>query len=307
MEPVIAIFLNNILPVLIIIITGYILQKLIKFDHADFTKIIFYILAPCLIFSRIYKTTLSFREFTAVVMFALAVITIMGLLSLPVSLARKFPSSMRSAFALSIMFYNSANYGLPVIELVFSQNSTATSIQIMVLTVQNIVNMTLGILMVSRGQVNFRRSLRRMLRYPIIYAVILAFIMKGFQVPVWQPIRMSIDKIASALVPVALITLGAHIASIRLTHRLADVIISAILRLLIGPIIAFFLIKLFSFQGILAETLLISTSMPTAVNTALIAIELRNETQFASQAVLLSTILSIATVSFVIYWASLFF
>ena len=97
MAQVFSIFSNIILPIMFILITGYVLQKLIKFDPAVFTKIIFYILAPSLIFSRIYMTTLSFREFAAVVMFAMAIIILMGLLSYPVSLVRKSPPSMRAA------------------------------------------------------------------------------------------------------------------------------------------------------------------------------------------------------------------
>lgn len=304
MAQIYSILSNIILPILFILITGYVLQKLIKFDPAVFTKVIFYILAPCLIFSRLYRTILSFREFALVVIFAITIIVVMGILSYPVSLIRKFPPSMRPAFALSIMFYNSANYGLPVVELVFTQNPVATSVQIMILTVQNIVNMTLGIFLVSKGQVDFKGSLRRMMRYPMIYAVVLAFAMRGLHIPIWQPLWTSIERISSALVPVALITLGANIARTRLNYRLFDVIISAVFRLLAAPLIALLLIKLFHFSGIVAETLLISTSMPTAVNTALIALEFRNEPQFASQAVLFSTLLSIVTVSFSIYGAA---
>ena len=171
MTQILSIFSNIILPILFISTTGYVLQKLIKFDPAVFTKIIFYILAPCLIFSRLYRTVLSFREFALVVIFVLTIILVLGLLSYLVSLLRKFPPSMRPAFALSIMFYNSANYGLPVVELVFAQNPVATSVQVMVLTVQNLVNMTLGIFLVSKGRAGFKKSLWRRMRYPMIYAV----------------------------------------------------------------------------------------------------------------------------------------
>jgi predicted permease len=76
---------------------------------------------------------------------------------------------------------------------------------------------------------------------------------------------------------------------------------------MVAPLIAVLLLKLFHFSGIAARTLLISTSMPTAVNTALIALEFNNEPQFASQAVLFSTLLSIATVSFSIYGSVILF
>jgi predicted permease len=307
MTQVFSIFTDVILPILFIVTIGYVLQKLLKFGVSPLTKVIIYILIPCLIFSRIYRTALSFQEFAKVSAFSLAIIIIMGLFSYPLTRIRKYGASMRAAFALSIMFYNSANYGLPVIELVFSQNTLATSVQIMVLIIQNIITVTLGVFLVSKGQVSFRRSVGRTLRYPMIYAVTLAFVLRGLHISIWQPLMVSIERISAALVPMALITLGAHIATIRLTHRVVDIVISAAVRLLVGPLVALLFIKVFQFSGIVAGTLLISTSMPTAVNTALLAMEFKNESQFASQAVMFSTLLSIATVSFAIYGATALF
>jgi predicted permease len=47
--------------------------------------------------------------------------------------------------------------------------------------------------------------------------------------------------------------------------------------------------------------------MPTAVNTALLAMEFDNEPRFASQTVFYTTILSVVTVSFTIYLGSILF
>ncbi|HEB31841.1 hypothetical protein LCGC14_2043130 [marine sediment metagenome] len=107
--------------------------------------------------------------------------------------------------------------------------------------------MTLGIFLVSKGQVDFQGSLRRMLRYPMFYAVALAFTLRCFQIPVWQPLFISIERISSALVPVALITLGANMAKVRLNYRLFDVILSALFRLLAAPLITLLSIATVSF------------------------------------------------------------
>jgi len=295
------------MPVMIIIFAGYISQKMLKYDIVPFSKLIFYILIPCLIFNRLYQTTLSLQEFSKIIFFSGSIILIMGLVSLPFSLMRRFSVSMRVAFALSLMFYNSGNYGLPVIELVFGKNAMTSSIQIMVLTTQNIVNFTIGIFLIARGKHTFRESVRRTLRFPMLYAVIIAFVLRGFHITVWQPLWVSIDTIADALVPVALIMLGAQLARIRFASGLLDPILSSFCRLFIGPLIALGLITLFRFDATTAKTLLISSSMPSAVNTALLATEFDNEPQFATQAVFISTLLSIVTVSVIIYCATLLY
>ena len=78
-------------------------------------------------------------------------------------------------------------------------------------------------------------------------------------------------------------------------------------RLIGGPIIAFFLIKVFGFTGMTAQALMISSSVPTAVNSALIAVEFDNYPDFASQAVMISTLFSAVSLVIVIYSARLLF
>lgn len=57
-------------------------------------------------------------------------------------------------------------------------------------------------------------------------------------------------------------------------------------RLIMGPILALILIYVLGFDGVIAQTVLISYSVPTAVNTALIAVECNNNQNFASQEVM---------------------
>jgi predicted permease len=80
-----------------------------------------------------------------------------------------------------------------------------------------------------------------------------------------------------------------------------------IIRLVLGPILAFLLIYLFRFHGVIAQTVLISYSVPTAVNTALIAVECNNNQSFASQVVMMSTVFSAATLSIAIFAARILF
>jgi len=67
------------------------------------------------------------------------------------------------------------------------------------------------------------------------------------------------------------------------------------------------LIKIMGFSGIIAQALMISTSVPTAVNTALIAVEYDNHPDFASQTVLVTTIFSAITLPLIIYLARIVF
>src|SRR5699024_6911841 len=102
-------------------------------------------------------------------------------------------------------------------------------------------------------------------------------------------------------------TLGAQVAQLKLTSSLRNVYFSMLLRLLISPLVALGLIFLFGMSGVTAQALLIASSMPTVVNSAVIAQEYKNYTDMAAQIVLFSTAASAFTVSLVIFVAWVMF
>ena len=76
--------------------------------------------------------------------------------------------------------------------------------------------------------------------------------------------------------------------------------LSNVIRLLLSPAIAFAIVTLLGIEGIIAQVIVIAMGAPTAVNVALMSIEYDNKPEFASQAVLTSTVLSAVTLTMVI-------
>ena len=293
-----------ILPIFLMTSSGYLLQKRLNLDFTAFSRMLFYLVLPSLVFTRLSRTKLSVADFGVILGFMLGLVAIMGLLSVVVSRIRGHKPSMRNAFGLSTMLYNSGNYGISVVELVFHANPFATAIQVIVFTTQSLITFTMGVMLAAHGQMPMRESIRTVLRYPMVYAIVLAFIFRGYNLPVWQPVWVCLETMSMALIPMALVLLGAQLADTRLTQGLMDVFISSGIRLALSPIIVFAFIQVFQIHGILAQTLLIASSMPTAVNSALLALEFQNEPEFASQAVFFSTLFSVLTVSATIYVAT---
>jgi predicted permease len=104
--------------------------------------------------------------------------------------------------------------------------------------------------------------------------------------------------IAAGLVPFALVTLGAQLSQTKheAGHR-ARLGWALGLRLAAGPLLALLLVRLFGFHGTEAAVMILSSSFPTAVNTALLAHEFRADAGFAAAAVFYSTIGSMFTVT----------
>jgi predicted permease len=143
---------------------------------------------------------------------------------------------------------------------------------------------------------------------PTIYFVLAAFLMKLVPYDLTQfPLWPAFTYAKNGLVSIALFSLGVQLSQTKLKLTNPDVYISVLTRLIGGPVIALLLISLFGINGVMAQVLMISSGLPTAVNTALISVECKNHPEFASQTVMLSTILASVSLTGVIYLSGVLF
>jgi predicted permease len=203
-----------------------------------------------------------------------------------------------------VLFYNSGNYGIPVAQLAFPGSSLPLQVQAAVVMTQNLSNFTVGLALVSGGRGKRKRdTFKEIFKLPMIYVFAIAFTMRHFQVAPPQPINVMLHWLEAGLVPIAVLTLGAQMAALK-TPPFSKALFAALgLRLLFAPVLGFAVVKFVGIHGPLAQALVISTAFPTAVNSALLALEYDNEPEFAAAAVFYSTLVSSVTVSGVIYAA----
>lgn len=144
-------------------------------------------------------------------------------------------------------------------------------------------------------------TLKYIFKMPLIYAIVTAFVLKNLNINIYHPVKESLNLIALGYSAIAIITLGAQLSKIQIRFSNYKIFLSNFIRLIIGPLIALVLVRLFGVTGLAAQVLIIALGAPTAVNVVLTSIELDNEPEFASQAVFSSTLLASITMSFVIF------
>lgn len=295
------ILLNNVIPLSIMIALGVILYRAFKLDIRTLSKLNFYLFSPALVFKMLYESTLSMQLMLQTLLFFALHLVAMFLLVEFIMRVRGYQNSMITAMRNSVIFYNSANYALPLNQLVFVGDAFTLSIQIIIMMMQSLLPNTYGVYSVNAHKNDPRQTLRTILSLPVIYVIPLAFLMRWLHIPIPDPIYMPITYISNAFVCTALITLGVQLGSMKWKLMFSDVMLSNVLRLLIGPAVGFGIVWLLGIHGTMAQALVLATSVPTSLSSALIAVEYDNEPEFASQVVFSSTIFSICTVTLVIY------
>lgn len=296
-----------ILPIFVILTIGYVMQIKFEMNLQTLAKLNIYFLVPGFIFVQLYETDIAAALFGYVFLFFVIYSILLYFLGEGLAKALGLQKAKKTTFTNSLMFYNSGNYGVPVNDLVFRGDPFAMSIQVLMLTMQNIFLFSYGIFSLQAAKIGRLRAAAGYFKMPVLYAMLLGVALNYWNVGIPEFIWTPANYVSDAMIAMALITLGAQVAQFKITTYLASIYWSIASRLVIGPAVALVIIWLLPVDGIMAQALFIASAMPTSVNSAVIAQEYKIHPEYASQVVLFSTLFSALTVTVVIYLSRIFF
>ncbi|OJE38696.1 transporter [Bacillus tropicus] len=301
------IILDVILPILILMLIGAILQRKFQFDLKQLSTLITYCLMPAAVFVNIYDIRIEIDLLLQIIYYLMLYSLSLIIVSHLISKILKLEIGESAALKNSISLMNSGNYGLPVSQLIFSQNPVGVSIQIFIVIFQNLLTYSYGIYNLLSATKTIGGIIQSFLRLPVFHALVLGILFQSFKIQLPNSILLPLNQLANGFVAIALILLGAQLSNIKLNFFHRVITWALIGRLLMGPLVAFAMIYLLDIDGIVAQSLFIASSFPTSRNTSTIAMEYQIEPELHAQIVLFSTLFSIITVTVVIYLSYILF
>ncbi|AIY74316.1 TPA: AEC family transporter [Bacillus tropicus] len=301
------IILDVIVPILILMLIGVILQRKFQFNLKQLSTLINYCLMPAAVFVNIYDIRIEIDLLLQIIYYLMLYSLSLIIVSHLISKTLKLEIGESAALKNSISLMNSGNYGLPVSQLIFSQNPVGISIQIFIVIFQNLLTYSYGIYNLLSATKTIGGIIQSFLRLPVFHALVLGILFQSFTIQLPNSIFLPLNQLANSFVAIALILLGAQLANIKLNFFHRVITWSLIGRLLMGPLLALSMIYLLNIDGIVAQSLFIASSFPTSRNTSTIAMEYQIEPELHAQIVLFSTLFSIITVTVVIYLSYILF
>jgi malate permease and related proteins len=323
------ILLDVLAPILLMIAAGALLRYQFKIDLGTLSKLNLYLLVPAFVFDKVSTSTLSWAQMGGVVTISMVQVVTLGLLVFGIGRLLGASRKTLAAVALAVMFYNSGNYGLPLAQLAFPGREAAArglalaadtttkdggAVQAFVLMTQNILTYTLGLAIAAMAHPGgVGKSMLRVFRLPMLPTLTAALIARYWlhggadrALPVF--ISKTASYLADGLVPIALVTLGAQLASNPRWPHWRPVSLVMILRLGFGPIQMALLLwgfhllgwpalDLWGKTGWPAELLILTAGVPTAVGTLLLTLELDGDADLAADCVFWTTVFSCLTIA----------
>ena len=293
------IFGTVILPVLLIVALGALVQRFHPLDVGTLSKLQIYLFVPAFLFVRVFDSTLSWREIAGI---AGAVLLAKVLMAAPIGWALHRLKVARPTLAvvlLSSAIFNAGNFGIPVAERAFGKAGGA--VQALVVMVANLSLWGFGYgLVATLSGASKRDAVIGYFKMPMVYALLVAFALRGVGLTLPAPVAYTLHTIADGLVPLALVTLGAQLAKQARWPRWRAVVPVMLLKLLVMPCVTGAVVVVFHLWPWPGAMLIVASAGPTAVNTLLLTIEQGGDVDLAADCVFWTTLLSAITVTLVL-------
>lgn len=292
--------LNTVLPVFLLAGLGYLARRVLHVEVKDPSRIAIYLMTPGLIMNSILNAQLVASEVGKIISFVLLITGAMILATLGVGRLLGWTPSERNASVLATAFMNAANYGLPVVLLAFGQAGFERAAIYVVM--ESLMMYSVAVFFAARGRMSLGRAAAAVFKLPLLWAAVIALAIRLAGITLPDFIMKPIGLLAQGAVVLVVILLGMQVAGIKLKGARVKIGVGTVLRLVLSPLIGLGLVAWLRPDPLTAKVLVLESAMPTAVNTTLLAVEFGAEPDLVSGVTLVSTLLSIASVTFWVWY-----
>ena len=291
--------IDVLFPVFCVIGVGYYLgKKDPNFDTTFITTFAGNIGTPAMIFYTITTTGITLDIFIEYFIYALIIIggfSLVGLFFLFI-LKKDVISELPP-----LILPNTGNMGVPI--CLFAYGTVGLGVASAIASVIILLHFTIGVLLAKKSF-----SLEILIKNVPIYAILASVVFLYFRWDVPGYIENTTFLLTYTTIFLVLMSLGIALSRFQVVSWTKASILGAV-RVIIGPIIGFSLIKYLDLDGFAAGVLLIQSSMPSAVLTYLVGSMYSDKKVVDSVAsvIVTSTVMSLITVPIVVFYSLKYF
>jgi len=278
--------LQIVAPVFILAAVGFTWVKSGWAYEVEFvTRVAMTLSVPALIFVALMKADISPETLSALFLASLAAYVALAVVFWIVAKALKLD---QATFWAPLIFGNTGNLGLPL--ALFAFGEIGLSYAVIIFAVMAVLSFSVGVWMVSGGG-----SVTKIFKEPISWATIAGavFLTQGWRTPDW--LTNSLELLGQMAIPLMLITLGVALARLQVT-TLWRAVFLAILKLIVGVVIAWGIGQWFELNEIAFSVLVLQIATPVAVTSYLLAQKYGADANEVAGLVIVSTVMSVLAI-----------
>jgi len=308
--------LSQIFILFLLLIIGYFGKKFKVISNNmnhDMSNLILYIALPAMII-----TSLSSYDFSRDMLIKSGKLIAIswGVYALSIGLSYVIPKlikidgNTRDIFQFMVVFSNVGFMGYPVVNAVFG--AAGIFYTALYNLPFNILLWTFGVTVISRpmrshGESNMLLNEKgsfdmKVFLNPGIASVFIGFAMFLTSTKLPAPVYEAFTMVGNTTTPLSMIFVGSILADMEAKQIFTNkhVFVGSMVRLILLPMIVLVILKLFHLDNIMMGIPVIITAMPVAANCAIFASKYGNDYHMGSQAVFISTLISMLTIPLIV-------
>jgi len=297
--------LNTILPVIVLIIIGYLLRKKNIINDSFVTmssKIVFNLALPATLFYGTAKTDMSSnitKETWSFILLACVILISMYLISELISKFTITDLQTRGAFVQGSFRCNYVIIGYPILIGLFGDNIIfyMALLAIFLVPINNIAStITLTINNPNTPNLSAKKIILNIIKNPLVIGILGGFIFSYFKINIPVFIGNSLEFVKGLTTPLALMNIGS-LFNFNMNFKNNFPLLGAILlKIIIYPIIFISITIALGFRNEYLGVIFIALSAPAAASSFIMAKAMESNEKLAADIVVISTSLSAITI-----------
>ena len=316
---------NAVVPILLLILLGYGLRR-IGFINENFirigNKLVFNICLPTMLFINVYDTEGFASIKWDVVVYTVGVIVLLFAVSFAIALAGTKAPERRGVIMQCVYRSNFAIIGIPLANALgggdaMMMTAMLSAFSIPAFNIFSVISLTIFMKGKENGKIDLKGICLNILKNPLIIGVVSGLVFLGLrqmQLDLLGGIRFSLSRDVKPLYqalcsikditsPFALIVLGGQFTFSAVKGAFREIAIGTVSRVVLAPVVGIGLAVLLSRYTDLLHcgvneypALIALFGSPVAVSSAVMASEMKNDEQLATQLVVWTSVCSILTI-----------
>lgn len=310
---------NAVLPIIILIVLGYLLKRtgLLTKAFLDVgNKLTFRVLLPVMLFCNVYEIERLSEINLAFVMYGIVAVILIFFLAIAVCCAFTRDNAKRGSLIQAVFRSNYAIIGIPLAASLFGDRGAAAA-GVMSAFCVPLFNM-LGVIALTifngsseKQKINVKKILLGIVRNPLIIGTVAGLAVLGirelfvmwdisFRLSDVTVVYKSLENIKSICTPFALIVLGGKFEFSAVSKLWREIVFGTVVRTVAVPVmglsVAFMLRDFLGLSGEHFATYIGVFATPVAVSSAIMAKEMGADDELAGQMVVWTSLVSTVTI-----------
>lgn len=304
--------LQNVSVLFLLIVVGYIVGKvgiISEKGQRELSDLVLKVTMPATIILALQLEYTQERFRTSLRIMAIVGISYIAMIIISKLISRmyKLTPGQKDIVEVGSILPNTSFMGYPIVLSILGQEALFFAVLGSGLIFE-IVAWTYGAFTISKNaEEDIETNLvRDILLSPGILAIIIGFILFIFSITIPEPLNSTMGLLSQATSPLAMVVVGILLSRSNIKECVTSVrlYIIALVRLLIFPLLIFFVLNLLGFSGMEIVIPVIMLGMPTAAYVAMFAANVKNDANLASQIVFVSSLLSLITIPIMVMLVS---